>query len=359
MTEKVECIVIGAGVVGLAIAARLAAAGREVVVLERHGSIGSETSSRNSEVIHAGIYYPHGSRKAALCVRGKALLYRHCDVFGVPYKRCGKVIVATSDQQRPIVDGYIEQALANGVDDLRWINQSELNALEPEVAGVGAALSPSTGIVDSHSYMISLQGIVEANGGFVALQSEVLGIEHGDKPTVRTKQMTLVADWVINAGGLQAPMLAHNIPGTPSAHYAIGHYYTYSGAQPFGRLVYPTAQEGGLGVHVTLDLGGQVKFGPDVRWVDDVDYTFDDSKREEFIDAIRAYYPGLDEARLQPGYTGIRPKIAGAGVSSDFLIRGPQDHGVAGRVDLLGIESPGLTASLAIAEDVGEVLACG
>lgn len=357
MSDKVECVVIGAGVVGLAVAAELASAGREVVVLEQHDAIGTETSSRNSEVIHAGIYYPTGSHKAELCVRGKALLYAHCDAYAVPYHRCGKVIVATSNAQRSVVDGYVKQAAANGVTDLRWIDQAELNALEPEVSGIGAALSPSTGIVDSHAFMLSLQGILEANGGFIAFQNPVSSIDSSAQLTVHSQQMSLTADWVINAGGLQAPELAQNVPGSPQAHYAIGHYYTYSGAQPFSRLVYPTAEQGGLGVHVTLDLGGQVKFGPDVRWIDGIDYTFDDSLRAEFVDAIRAYYPNLDATRLQPGYTGIRPKIAGQGEATDFLIRGPSDHGVAGRIDLLGIESPGLTSSLAIAEQVGDVLA--
>ena len=357
MTDKVECVVIGAGVIGLAVAARLAAAGREVVVLEQHDAIGTETSSRNSEVIHAGIYYPTGSRKAELCVRGKTLLYAHCDEYAVPYDRCGKVIVATSESQRVVVDGYVKQAAANGVTDLRWIDQAELRALEPEVCGIGAALSPSTGIVDSHAFMLSLQGILEANGGFIAFQNPVFSIESGDQLTVHSQQMSLAADWVINAGGLQAPDLSQNVPGSPKAHYAIGHYYTYSGAQPFQRLVYPTAEQGGLGVHVTLDLGGQVKFGPDVRWVDAIDYTFDDSLRDEFVAAIRAYYPKLDESRLQPGYTGIRPKIAGPGEAADFLIRGPKNHAVLGRIDLLGIESPGLTSSLAIAEQVGELMA--
>lgn len=357
MIDKVECVVIGAGVVGLAVAAELASAGREVVVLEQHDAIGTETSSRNSEVIHAGIYYPTGSQKAELCVRGKALLYAHCDAYAVPFDRCGKVIVATSDAQRGIVDGYVEQAAANGVTDLRWIDHAELNALEPEVSGIGAALSPSTGIIDSHAFMLSLQGILEAKGGFIAFQNPVSSIVSGEQITVHSQQMSLAADWVINAGGLQAPDLAQNVPGSPSAHYAIGHYYTYTGAQPFSRLVYPTAEQGGLGVHVTLDLGGQVKFGPDVRWIDRIDYTFDDSLRAEFVDAIRAYYPNLDATRLQPGYTGIRPKIVGQGEAADFLIRGPSDHGVAGRIDLLGIESPGLTSSLAIAEQVGNVVA--
>ncbi|MEL0048486.1 MAG: NAD(P)/FAD-dependent oxidoreductase [Gammaproteobacteria bacterium] len=355
MTDVVDCIVVGAGVVGLAVAARLAAEGVEVVVLERHGLIGSETSSRNSEVIHAGIYYPTGSAKARLCVRGKQLLYEHCAKYAVPFRRCGKVIVATSEAQRPVVDGYIEQARRNGVTDLSWIDRGQLHELEPEVLGVGAALSPSTGIIDSHAYMLSLQGMLEANGGLLALNSPVTQIEAGPTLMVHTPQMSLGARWVINAGGLSAPELAANVPGAPQAYYAIGHYYTYSGAQPFGRLVYPTAQDGGLGVHVTLDLGGQVKFGPDVRWIDSVDYTFDDSRRPEFVEAIKAYYPGLDEERLQPGYTGVRPKIAPAGVAADFVIQTPADHGVAGRINLLGIESPGLTSSLAIAEAVSEI----
>ena len=356
MAERVECVVIGAGVVGLAVAAELAASGREVVVLEQHDAIGTETSSRNSEVIHAGIYYPSGSLKAEMCVRGKALLYRHCDEYAVPYNRCGKVIVARSDKQRGVVDGYIRQAAANGVSDLRWVEQAELYDLEPEVSGVGAALSPSTGVIDSHAYMLSLQGIIEANGGFIAFQNPVTSVDSEPELLVHSQQMSVAAGWVINAGGLHAPNLAKNVPGSPEAHYAIGHYYTYSGAQPFRRLVYPTAEQGGLGVHVTLDLGGQIKFGPDVRWIDSIDYTFDDSKRAEFVAAIRAYYPNLDEARLQPGYTGIRPKISADGVAADFLIRGPKEHGLSGRIDLLGIESPGLTSSLAIAEAVGEIV---
>ena len=356
MTDVVDCIVVGAGVVGLAVAAHLATQGAEVVVLERHGLIGSETSSRNSEVIHAGIYYPTGSLKARLCVRGKRLLYHHCERYGVPFRQCGKVIVATRETQRPIVDAYIEQAARNGVTDLGWIDQDQLLELEPEVLGVGAALSPSTGIIDSHAFLLSLQGILEAHGGFVALNTLVTEIEAGPMPMVHTPETSLSARWVINAGGLSAPELASNVPGAPKAHYAIGHYYTYSGAQPFGRLVYPTAQDGGLGVHVTLDLGGQVKFGPDVRWINAVDYTFDDSRRQEFVEAIKAYYPGLDEERLQPGYTGIRPKIAPAGTATDFVIQTPADHGVSGRINLLGIESPGLTSSLAIAEAVAAVV---
>jgi L-2-hydroxyglutarate oxidase LhgO len=351
--DKVDCIVIGAGVVGLAVGAKIAQLGREVVVLEQHDLIGSETSSRNSEVIHAGIYYPTGSRKAALCVRGKALLYEYCRAMDVGHKQCGKIIVAAGDHQIETVRGYIDKAKQNGVDDLYWMSADAVRELEPEVQTVGGVMSPSTGIIDSHAYMLSLQGELEAAGGMIAFFTHVEKIESEPTPVVHTQDFSLSADWVINSAGLTAPDLALDTPGAPDAHYAKGHYYAYSGKQPFSRLVYPVAQEGGLGVHVTLDLAGQVKFGPDVRWIDSVDYTFDESHFDDFVAAIRAYYPGLDASRLHPSYTGIRPKISSAGEpAADFLIHTPQDHHVPGRINLLGIESPGLTASLAIAEEV-------
>jgi len=360
--DSVDCIVIGAGAVGLAVAARLAAAGREVIVLEQHDLIGSETSSRNSEVIHAGIYYPENSLKAALCVRGREMLYAHCQQFAVPHKQCGKVIVAAHESQRETVAGYQDQAQRNGVNDLYWISQAELSELEPEVVGVGGVVSPSTGIVDSHAYMLSLQGIVEKHGGMVALNTKVLSIEssrrlQGQKSIVRTAELDIAGQWVINCAGLWAPGLSNDTPGGPDAYYAKGHYYSYSGAQPFSRLVYPTAEAGGLGVHVTLDLAGQVKFGPDVRWIDGVDYSFDESHKQDFVAAIQAYFPNLDPERLHPSYTGIRPKISGPGIAAaDFLLHIPAQHGVSGRINLLGIESPGLTASLAIAEQVEKVV---
>jgi L-2-hydroxyglutarate oxidase LhgO len=351
--DHVECVVIGAGVVGLAVAARLAQHGVEVVVLEQHDCIGSETSSRNSEVIHAGIYYPSGSEKARLCVRGKALLYEYCEAFGVAYKRCGKIIVASRDAQIATVKGYIEQALQNGVDDLLWLSQAEVEALEPQVQTVGGVMSPSTGIIDSHSFMLSLQGELEKAGGTLAFQTKVTNVEQNDKPVVRTPDMELQTNWLVNCGGLSAPSLAVGTPNVPTAYYAKGHYYAYSGKQPFCRLVYPVAEAGGLGVHVTLDLAGQIKFGPDVRWIDEVDYSFDEGHFDDFVQAIRNYYPGLEPDRLYPSYTGIRPKIAPAGQGfQDFRIDGPTRHGVQGRINLLGIESPGLTASLAIAEEV-------
>ncbi len=358
MTERVDCLVIGAGVVGLAVAARLAALGRDVLVLERHELIGAETSSRNSEVIHAGIYYPAGSRKAALCVRGKALLYAHCAAYGVPHARCGKLIVATQDSQIATVRGYVAQAAANGVEDLRWLSQAEVHAMEPEVTAVGGVFSPSTGIVDSHAFMLSLQGQLEAGGGMIAFETAAEQLTPGSTgPVVEAAGMTLATNWLINCAGLAAPGVGAQLVDGPTAHFAKGHYYAYSGRQPFSRLVYPVAEEGGLGVHVTLDLAGQVKFGPDVCWIDNVDYDFDEGRFDAFVDAIRRYYPALDPQRLHASYTGIRPKLGPAGSGfQDFSIAGPQDHGVRGFVNLLGIESPGLTASLAIAETVGELV---
>ena len=356
--DRVEVVVIGAGVVGLAVAAEIAKNGREVLVLEQHDAIGTETSSRNSEVIHAGIYYPKGSLKAQLCVQGKKLLYAYCEDRQIPFKRCGKIIVACSDAQVPVVKGYIQKAAENGVSDLRWMEAKEVYGLEPQVSAVGGVLSPSTGIIDSHAYMLSLQGDIEANAGSLVFLTKVTGIEsRASGCVIKTSDFELEANWIVNSAGLSAPDLAANTPGSPRGYYAKGHYYSYSGDQPFSRLVYPVAESGGLGVHVTLDLAGQIKFGPDVRWQQDLDYSFDSSHFDEFVDAIRAYYPGLDEARLHPGYTGIRPKISAEGeAAADFMVSGPDQHGVSGRINLLGIESPGLTSSLAIAERVAAII---
>ena len=357
--ERVDCVVIGAGVVGLACARALARAGREVIVLERHGQIGTETSSRNSEVIHAGIYYDTGSLKARLCVRGKALLYDYCSAYGVPFRRCGKIIVATDTSQFDTLRGYQARAVANGVGELRWLTPEEVAVLEPAISCVGAVMSDTTGIIDSHAYMESLAGDIEAHGGVIAFHSEVQGGRaENNRIRLETQQIAIDAACVVNCAGLGAPDLARRIampsPGTlPRAFYAKGQYYTLSGRSPFQRLVYPVAEAGGLGVHVTLDLAGQARFGPDVIWINDVDYTFDDRNRERFVAAIRRYYPGLDEDRLQPGYTGIRPKISAPNEpGADFRVMGPQTHGVRGLIHLFGIESPGLTASLAIADDV-------
>ena len=359
MTERVDVVVIGAGVVGLAVARCLALAGREVLVLERHDAIGTETSSRNSEVIHAGIYYPTGSNKARLCVRGKHLLYAYCAKAGVPHANCGKVIVAVRDDDVSRLDAYREQAAINGAGDLTALSGVQVRQLEPEVRAVAGLLSPTTGIIDSHSYMLALQGELEAAGGWVAFLTEVVGLEATDDGIdVHTEAMSLRASWVVNAAGLSAPGVAGWMGVAPKAHYARGRYYALTGPQPFKRLVYPLPEPGGLGVHVTLDLAGQAKFGPDVEWLDTVDYTFDDSAREAFVAAIASYYPGIDADRLHPSYTGVRPKISGPDeANADFVLAGPAQHGTPGLVNLLGIESPGLTASLAIGEAV-EAMIC-
>ena len=332
--------------------------GREVLVLERHELIGSEISSRNSEVIHAGIYYPMGSVKAQTCVRGKALLYAHCETYKVPHERVGKIIVATSAAQLESLEAYQRQALVNGVGELPWMSRDDILALEPEVNAVAGVYSESTGIIDSHGFMLSLLGDIEAAGGAIAYLTEVTDLERmGRGVRVHCGDFALDADMVVNAAGLAAPAMAARLGGAHAGYYAKGHYYTLSGKSPFSRLVYPVAEPGGLGVHVTLDLAGQARFGPDVVWQDDEDYGFDAVHFDAFVEAIRRYYPGLDESRLNPGYTGIRPKLAPPGApASDFVIEGPGENGIPGLVNLLGIESPGLTASLAIAERVVELL---
>ena len=358
MAERCEAVVIGAGVVGLAVARTLARAGREVLVLERHDVIGSETSSRNSEVVHAGIYYPTGSLKAALCVRGKKLLYAHCAAYNVPHKPLGKVIVATSEAQLDTLRSYQRQARINDVGELPWLNRDEVLALEPEVDSLAGVFSETTGIVDSHAFMLSLAGDLEAGGGIVAFLTEVTALERrGEGVRVRCGNFDLDAAVVVNAAGLDAPSMAARLGGRWRGYYAKGHYYALSGPSPFTHLVYPVAEAGGLGVHVTLDLAGQARFGPDVVWQEDDDYGFDGADFPRFVAAIRRYYPGLDEARLHPDYTGIRPKLSPAGTpASDFVVEGPAQTGVPGFVNLLGIESPGLTASLAIAERVLDLL---
>lgn len=351
MAEKCDCVVIGAGVIGLAIARALARNGREVIVLERHQSIAVETSSRNSEVIHAGIYYPTGSLKAAMCVEGKRLLYEHCKNYNVPHENIGKVIVATTEQQFDVLRNYQEQARINGAGELRWVSGHELREMEPAVHALAGIFSPTTGIIDSHAFMLSLEGDLESNGGMIAFNTEVLKLDFNSKKTLTCVDMMLEPEIVVNSAGLEAPGISAQVGGNYRSYYAKGHYYTLSGQSPFNHLVYPIAEEGGLGVHVTLDMAHQARFGPDVVWMDEVDYGFDEEKREDFITAIKAYYPDLDENRLQPGYTGIRPKLAPQSQpSNDFVINGPDETGHDGYVELLGIESPGLTASLALAD---------
>lgn len=361
-----DFLVIGAGVVGLAIARRLARAGREVVIVESGPTIGSETSSRNSEVIHAGIYYPQGSLKAALCVSGRTALYRYCQARGVPHRRCGKLLVAVEEGQLHALEALAAKALANGVEDLQALSQAAALALEPNLRCAAALFSPSTGIIDSQQLMLSYLGDAENAGAALALRTPVIRgrrrADHwqislgGDEPD------DLSTRHVINAAGLKASHVARALglapDRVPTTHYAKGSYFTLSGGKPpFSHLVYPMPEPGGLGVHVTLDLGGRIRFGPDVEWIDKIDYEIDSERADRFYPAIRRYYPALADGALAPGYTGIRPKLSrDPRVDSDFMIATEADHGAPGLISLYGIESPGLTASLALAERVATSL---
>ena len=366
MAEKVDCVVIGAGVVGLAVARALAMRGREVLVLEAEDAIGTGTSSRNSEVIHAGIYYTPGSAKARLCVAGKELLYPYCAARGIEHRRCGKLIVAADQEQVRALEKIAATANANGVDDLLWLSATEAKAMEPALRCVAALFSPSTGIIDSHGLMLALQGDLENAGGSVAFRARVrrgrctaagILLEAGSDDFIE-----LAAGVVVNSAGLSAQQVACAIEGIPqhtipTPTYAKGNYYVLQGTAPFRRLIYPVPEPGGLGVHLTLDLAGQARFGPDVEWVDKLDYAVDPARAESFYHAIRSYWPGLPEGALHPGYAGIRPKLSGPGTAAaDFLIQGPEAHGVRGLINLYGIESPGLTAALAIAARVAEAV---
>jgi len=368
--ERVDCIVIGGGVIGLAVARRLALAGIETLVLEREAVHGAHASSRNSEVIHAGLYYAPGSLKARLCVRGREQLYRFCEEQGVSHRRCGKLVVATSDDEHAALRHYFETAERNGVTDLAWLTPAEAAALEPAVSCVAALWSPSTGIVSSHELMQALLGDLESCGGALACRAEVIGARLGQglhRVVVQQEGVhsELTTRMLVNAAGLDAQLVARSFDGLdvatiPPRFLAKGHYFTLQGRSPFRHLVYPVAGSGGLGIHVTLDLAGGARFGPDVEWVPEVDYGFDDSRREAMAAAIRRYWPDVDAARLQPGYTGIRPKLTGVGEpDADFRIQGPAEHGWTGLVNLYGIESPGLTAALAIADEVAALLHAG
>lgn len=367
--DRVGCVVIGAGVVGLACARALAIAGHEVIILERESLIGSITSSRNSEVIHAGIYYGKDSNKARLCVKGRDMMYAHCQSRGIPHKNCGKLIVATDESQVEGLANIQKRAADNGVDNLTFVDPAKVREMEPNVTCHGALLSPSTGLVDSHSFMLSLQGEAEDHGAMLAFLSPVEGGEvRNDGIVLRTggeNPMEIICDTVVNAAGLYAQPTSRLIEGIPvdtipGQHFARGVYFTLGGGKPpFTRLIYPMPDPaGGLGVHVTIDLGGQVKFGPDVEWIDEIDYTVDPARGERFYASIRKYWPELPDGVLQPGYAGVRPKIHPKGSQeTDFVIQGPDVHGIKGLVNLYGIESPGLTSSMAIAEDVREILA--
>jgi L-2-hydroxyglutarate oxidase LhgO len=365
--DKVDAVVIGAGVVGLATGRALAMRGLETLVLERESGIGTGTSSRNSEVIHAGLYNPPAWLKSRLCVRGRDLLYPYCDSHAVPHRRCGKLVVATSASQGPALHRIKAQALANGVNDVRWLNAEQVQALEPALHCVAALLSPSTGIVDSHALMLALQGDLERAGGWLAVQSPVLGIASRSDGHVLhvggAVPSELQARFVVNAAGLWAPDLASRIDGmapshVPQAHYAKGNYFLLATRSPFSHLIYPVPEAAGLGVHLTLDLAGQARFGPDVEWIAPaspaaIDYRVEASRAIAFETDIRRYWPALPDAALQPAYSGVRPKLRGVGEPpQDFVLQGPALHGVAGLMNLFGIESPGLTASLGVAEEV-------
>jgi L-2-hydroxyglutarate oxidase LhgO len=365
--DRVECVVIGAGVIGLAIARRLARAGREVIVIEAADAIGTVTSSRNSEVIHAGIYYSAGSLMAQMCVAGRKALYDYCRDHGIPHRNSGKLIVATSANETARLQTIKAHAEANGVDDLQVLSGAEARALEPALRCDAALLSPSTGIIDSHSYMLALRGDAEADGAAFAFLAPLLGakatadgfeLEVGGEAA-----MTLGCDLLINAAGLCATSVARSIDGMPldlipPAYLAKGNYFSCSAKAPFSRLIYPVPEPGGLGVHLTLDMAGQARFGPDVEWVDHIDYTVDPARAERFYPAIRRYWPTLPDGALMPSYSGMRPKIVPPAVAvQDFLIQGTREHGIAGLINLFGIESPGLTSSLAIADYIAELAA--
>ena len=365
--DTVDTIVVGAGVVGLAVARSLAQAGREVLILEAEAAFGTQTSARNSEVVHAGLYYPKNSLKAALCVRGKELLYRYCAERSIPHRRLGKLLIATDDSELPALASYAERASGNGAP-LEPLSAGDIRRLEPAVHAIAGLYSESTGIIDSHQLMLSLLADAEQAGATLVTHTPVVaGKVESDAILLRSgddKPFELRCRILINSAGLYAQELARRLAGFPTervppTYFAKGHYFTLNGRSPFRHLVYPMPDHAGLGIHVTLDLGGQCKFGPDVSgWPASPDYSFETGLEDKFYRAIRRYYPDLPDGALQPGYTGIRPKLTGpTQPAGDFVIQGPSHHGITGLVNLFGIESPGLTSCMAIAETVLRELA--
>jgi L-2-hydroxyglutarate oxidase LhgO len=365
--SEAECVVIGAGAIGLATARALALGGREVIIVESERHFGMHTSSRNSEVIHAGIHYPPGSLKARLCVTGKELLYRYCKMRHIAHRRCGKFTVATAPAQLKALQAIERNARANGVFDLAWLDESEARRAEPALHCCAALSSPSTGIIDSHGYMQSLLADAQGAGAVIAFATEVTAL----RPTARgidvmvgqESEPALRAHLIVNSAGLQAHRVAQSIEGfpgqrIPEVNYAKGSYFSLAGAAPFARLIYPApTADGHLGLHMTLDLAGAARFGPDMQWVEEIDYEVDPDRAAEFAAAIRTYWPRLDAKRLLPAYAGIRPKLSQGGEAArDFMISGPSDHGFAGIVNLFGMDSPGLTASLAIGDTIAAML---
>ncbi|MBL8660521.1 MAG: NAD(P)/FAD-dependent oxidoreductase [Rhodospirillales bacterium] len=367
MPEQVECVVVGAGVIGLAVARRLARAGFEVIVVEACNTFGSGISARNSEVIHAGIYYPAGSLKARLCRTGRDRLYDYLEQRGIAHARCGKLIVAVGETELAALRALEDRARRNGVEDLRWLDAAAAKAMEPALHCVAALYSPSTGILDSHGFMLSLLGEAEAAGAALALASTVVGgavSDSGIRLSVDgAEPMDIAASVVVNAAGLGAQAVAAAIAGFPAEHvpplyYAKGNYFALAQRPPFASLVYPLPDEAGLGVHYTRDLAGAGRFGPDVEWLDRLDFDVDAARADRFYSAIRRYWPELRDGALSPAYAGIRPKIVAPGApAADFLIQGPETHRIPGLVNLFGIESPGLTAAFAVADEVAARLA--
>lgn len=363
--DRVDAVVIGAGVVGLAVARALGQAGQETIVAEAQPGIGQGVSSRNSEVIHAGLYYTPGSLKARLCVRGKEMLYALCASHGVEHRRCGKLTVANSEEEVRALRGLQDRAAANGVP-VTFLAAAQAKALEPALQCIAALHSPSTGIVDSHGFMLALQGDLERAGGMVALGTQVvsatLARRAGDAHVLRFADGSeLACGILVNAASLHACGLARRFEGLearfiPREWFAKGSYYALSGRSPFTHLIYPAPADAWLGVHLTLDLGGQAKFGPDIEWLDvatpeQIDYRVDPARADGFYAEVRRYWPGLPDGALSPSYSGVRPKIHGPHESApDFRIDGPAVHGVPGLLNLFGVESPGLTSALAIGE---------